>query len=535
MPLSAIQPTSTESWSLLLKHFQDIQNISLKSLFEQNPNRSRHFSIDFQDFVLDYSKNHITTATRDLLLNLADEMQLPDAIDKYFNGDKINETEGRAVSHTALRNFEAMPPEVSATLQQMQQFSDEVINGGFTGYTGKPMTDIVNIGIGGSDLGPRMVTDALRYYKNHLNVHYVSNVDGDHIRDVLKGLNPETTLFIVVSKSFTTQETLMNARAAKKWLLQDAPEQAVGSHFVAVSTNLEAVAAFGIAKAHTFPMWDWVGGRFSLWSAVGLSTCCAVGYNHFEALLKGAHEMDQHFKNTPLKDNMPVLLALLSVWYNNFFEVETEAVVPYSQYLDQLVPYLQQAVMESNGKSVDRNGNKIDYQTGTIVWGHTGTNAQHAFFQLLHQGTKRIPVDFIGFKDPLYGDRDHHDVLLANMLAQTEALMQGKTQSEVHDELQHQNLTKETINKLLPYKVFDGNRPSNTLLISKLTPKTLGSLIALYEHKIFVQGVLWNIYSYDQWGVELGKELAKTILKDFSGATHPHDSSTAALINHLKK
>ena len=535
MPLYAINPVTTASWNALLQHFKDCKNTRLQTLFKEDPKRFDKFSIAWNDFLLDYSKNHVSEKTMQLLHSFADDMHLSDAIEKYFNGDAINETEGRAVSHTKLRDFDDMPQEVAATLQQMKQFSDEVINGDYKGYTGKAITDVVNIGIGGSDLGPRMVTDALRYYKNHLNLHFVSNIDGDHVRETLKELNPETTLFIVVSKSFTTQETLMNASAAKKWLIQDAPMQAVASHFVAVSANLAAVEAFGISKAHTFPMWDWVGGRFSLWSAVGLSICCAVGYDHFEQLLQGAHKMDVHFKNTAFTNNIPVTLALLSVWYNNFFECETEAVAPYSQYLDKLIPYLQQAVMESNGKSVDRNGNNINYQTGTIVWGHTGTNAQHAFFQLLHQGTKMIPVDFIGFKKSLYNDDAHHSVLSANMLAQAEALMQGKSKSVVDNELQQQNLSSEAIAKLAPYKLFDGNRPSNTLLISKLTPHTLGSLIALYEHKIFVQGVLWNIFSYDQWGVELGKQLAKNILSNFSGNESVHDSSTHALIQHFKK
>ncbi|MCB0434498.1 MAG: glucose-6-phosphate isomerase, partial [Mangrovimonas sp.] len=402
--------------------------------------------------------------------------------------------------------------------------------------TGKPFTHIVNIGIGGSDLGPAMVVDALSYYKNHLTTYFVSNVDGDHVHEVIKKLDPETTLFVIVSKTFTTQETLSNATTIRNWFLKAAPENAVSKHFVAVSTNLEKVKEFGISEANIFPMWDWVGGRFSLWSAVGLSISLSVGYENFEHLLSGANKMDDHFRTTPFETNIPVVLALLSVWYNNFFGAETEAIIPYSQYLNQFATYLQQGIMESNGKTIDRNGNKVGYQTGTIIWGEPGTNSQHAFFQLIHQGTKLIPVDFIGFAEALHGDRDHQDKLMSNFIAQTEALMNGKTEAEVLEEFKKQNLSQSTVEKLLPYKVFEGNKPTNTIFIKRLTPESLGKLIALYEHKIFVQGVVWNIFSYDQFGVELGKQLANVILKEFSGQSESlHDNSTMNIINFYKK
>lgn len=426
-------------------------------------------------------------------------------------------------------------PEVFEVKEHIKAFTESVINGTRRGYTGKAFTDVVNIGIGGSDLGPAMVTEALRFYKNHLNAHFVSNVDGDHVHEVLKGLNPETTLFVVVSKTFTTQETLSNATTIKKWFLGHATQEDIAKHFAAVSTNTQAIAEFGIDAENVFPMWDWVGGRFSLWSAVGLSIALAVGFENFDALLAGAHEMDEHFKSADFERNIPVVLALISVWYNNFYGAETEAIIPYTQYLSRFSAYLQQGIMESNGKSVDRNGNRVGYQTGTIIWGEPGTNSQHAFFQLIHQGTKLIPVDFIGFKHSLHGDTDHHNKLMANFFAQTEALMNGKTAEEVRRELEAKGMEEAAMEKLVPFKVFEGNKPTNTILIDKLTPKSLGSLIALYEHKIFVQGVLWNIFSYDQWGVELGKQLAGNILNDIEGSSiGDHDGSTLRLLRSFK-
>lgn len=496
MSLPSINPTKTESWKLLEKHFEEIKNLEMQSVFTKDLNRTTNFSLEWQDFYLDYSKNRINDETKRLLLALAEEVQLKEAIDQQFKGLKINKTEERAVLHTALRDSENIKPEVKNTLLKMKFFSEEIINGTHKGYSGKPITDVVNIGIGGSHLGPDMVVDALKYYENHIKVHFLANVDGDHVSETLKLLNPETTLFIVVSKSFTTEETLINASIAKKWFLNNAEQKDIQNHFVAVSVNIVAAEAFGISKKNIFPMQDWVGGRFSLWSSVGLSICCAIGFSNFENMLNGAFEMDNHFQNTDFDKNIPVLLALISVWYNNFFKCETECIVAYSQYLNKLVPYLQQAIMESNGKSVDRNGEKIDYQTGAIVWGNVGTNSQHAYFQLLHQGTKIIPTDFIGFSESLNGNKNNHNVLMANFFAQTEALWEGTYAESVENS----------------FKNFDGNKPTNTLLIKKLTPKNLGSLIALYEHKLFVQGVIWNIFSYDQWGVELGKTVAKDTL-----------------------
>jgi glucose-6-phosphate isomerase len=427
-------------------------------------------------------------------------------------------------------------PEVFAVKNKIKAFSNEVISGQRKGFTGKPFTDVVNIGIGGSDLGPAMVVEALQFYKNHLNVHFVSNVDGDHVNEIIKKLNPETTLFVIASKTFTTQETLSNAETIRAWFLQSAKQEDVAKHFVAVSTNIQKVTEFGINPDNIFPMWDWVGGRFSLWSAVGLSISLAVGFDHFDELLAGAHDMDNHFKNESFDKNIPVILALLTIWYNNFFGAESEALIPYTQYLQKLAPYLQQGIMESNGKSVGRDGKPVNYQTGTIIWGEPGTNSQHAFFQLIHQGTKLIPTDFIGFVKPLYGNEDHHNKLMSNFFAQTEALLNGKSESQVKAEFEKQNITGAKADYLLPFKVFTGNKPTNTILIDKLTPKSLGSLIALYEHKIFVQGVIWNIFSYDQWGVELGKQLANSILDEIlSGSVKNHDNSTEFLLNHFLK
>ena len=519
MALKSINPTQTNAWQKLTQHFAETKNVHIKKLFKENPDRKEEFTINFNDFSVDFSKNRITQETINHLVELANEVDLQDAIDKYFGGEKINETEGREVLHTALRTQKDNPilvdeinvlPEIKSTLSKMENFSNEVISGNWKGYTGKKITDIVNIGIGGSDLGPDMVVDALKYYKNHLNIHFVSNIDGDHVQEVIKNLNPETTLFVIVSKTFTTQETLANATTIRKWFLETANEEAIKKHFVAVSTNLKDATAFGIEKATIFTMWNWVGGRFSLWSTVGLSISLAIGFDNFKQLLKGASEMDEHFKSTPFDKNIPVILALIGIWYNNFFGSETEVILPYSQYLNKLSAYLQQASMESNGKSVDRSGNKIDYQTGSIIWGSAGTNAQHAFMQLIHQGTKLIPADFIGFEESLYGNTEHHKKLMANFYAQTQALAEGKTKEEVHLDLKFQGKS-DSIEKLLPFKVFEGNKPTNTILIKKLTPRNLGSLIAMYEHKIFVQGIIWNIYSFDQFGVELGKELAHKI------------------------
>tara|TARA_B110000503_G_scaffold43306_2_gene70841 strand:+ start:2359 stop:3918 length:1560 start_codon:yes stop_codon:yes gene_type:complete len=517
MSLPKINPTTTKAWNQLESHFSKIKEVRMQDLFKEDARRADFFTLEWQDLYLDYSKNRISKETVDLLLKLAEEVKLKEAIASQFTGERINQTEDRAVLHGALRDFDHMKPEVKEALVQMQDFSKTIINGSWKGYSGKEIKTIVNIGIGGSDLGPDMVTEALSYYKNHLNVQYISNVDGDHVNEVLKKLDRETTLFIIVSKTFTTQETLTNANTVRKWFLEHASETDIAKHFAAVSTNLEAVSGFGIATENIFPMWDWVGGRFSLWSAVGLSTCCAVGYDNFEQLLKGANEMDKHFKDTDFSENMPVILAMLSVWYNNFFKAETEAVIPYSQYLSKLVPYLQQAIMESNGKSVDRNEDPIDYETGTIVWGSTGTNAQHAFFQLLHQGTKIIPTDFIGFSESLYGNQDHQNKLMANFLAQTEALLQGTEGTEVATD----------------FRKFEGNKPTNTLLIKKLTPHSLGSLIALYEHKLFVQGIVWNIFSYDQWGVELGKKIGLTTLEAIESNGNTKNASTNNLLKKI--
>ena len=536
MSLKSIDPTQTLAWKKLQAHFETIKDVHMSSLFSKNFKRASEMSLEWNDFFLDYSKNRITAETISLLKGLAEEIQLSDAISKYFEGEKINKTEGRAVLHTALRApkesevlFEGtnVIPEIYEVKNKIQQFSEAVISGQRKGFTNKAFTDVVNIGIGGSDLGPAMVVDALSYYGNHLKVHFVSNVDGDHVNEVLKALDPETTLFVIVSKTFTTQETLSNATTIKQWFLQKAAQADISKQFVAVSTNIEKVEAFGIDLQNIFPMWDWVGGRFSLWSAVGLSISLAVGFDHYDDLLKGAHNMDVHFKEAPFEQNIPTLLAMISIWYNNFFKAESEAIIPYTQYLNQFATYLQQAIMESNGKSVDRNGNKVKYQTGNLIWGEPGTNSQHAFFQLIHQGTKLIPADFIGFSKSLHGNQDHQDKLMSNFFAQTEALLTGKNEAVVAEE--------GTASEIFPYKIFEGNRPTNTLFIEQLTPESLGKLIAMYEHKIFVQGIVWNIFSYDQFGVELGKQLAGKILKEFSKhSPAAHDASTANLIARYK-
>ncbi len=522
MVLQNINPTKTSVWKKLEAHFNTRQHITLKELFKEG-DRKTAFSLEFENLAVDFSKNKITKETLDLLIELAKEVHLKDAIEKQFSGAVINETEERAVLHTALRSTsndeilvdgKNIKPQIQSTLRKIKSFSNKVISGKWKGYTGKSITDIVNIGIGGSDLGPDMVVESLQFYKNNLNTHFVSNVDGDHVSEVIQKLNPETTLFVIVSKTFTTQETISNAETIKNWFLKSATIFDVPKHFVAVSTNLQAVNNFGIDNKNVFPMWNWVGGRFSLWSAVGLSISLAVGFDHYKEMLNGAEAMDIHFRNEPFEKNIPVILALISVWYNNFYNAESEAVLPYTQYLAKLPMYLQQAIMESNGKGVDRNGDKVDYQTGTIVWGGSGTNMQHAFMQLVHQGTKLIPCDFIGFTSSLHGLEDHHKKLMANFYGQIEALAFGKTKEEVYSELKTFG-NEEAITKLLPFKVFEGNRPSNAIVFDKLTPNALGKLIALYEHKIFTQGILWNIYSYDQFGVELGKELAKKLLKSF--------------------
>ncbi len=545
MSLPKINPTTTNAWQNLHEHFLAMKNQKMTDLFANNANRADVFSIEWDDFFVDFSKNRITDETFSLLLKLAEETKLQDAINSQFSGEAINETEGRAVLHTALRapkdatvlvDGVNVIPEIHQVKKQIKNFTNRVVNGNLTGFTGKPFTDIVNIGIGGSDLGPSMVVEALQFYKNHLTTHFVSNVDGDHVNEVIKKLNPETTLFVIVSKTFTTQETLSNANTIREWFLNYTTEDAIAKHFVAVSTNIESVQKFGIQTDNIFPMWDWVGGRFSLWSAVGLSISLSVGYDNFNNLLKGAHTMDSHFKTAPFKENIPVVLALISIWYNNFFHAESEAVIPYTQYLNQFATYLQQGIMESNGKSVDRNGQPVTYQTGTLIWGEPGTNSQHAFFQLIHQGTKLIPADFIGFAQSLHGNQEHQDKLISNFIAQTEALMNGKTEADVITEFKQQHKPLGRVKELVPFKVFTGNNPTNTIFIKKLTPESLGKLIALYEHKIFVQGVIWNIFSYDQFGVELGKQLATNILEDIKNNTFiNHDASTANLLRYYLK
>ena len=537
MSLKSQNPTKTTSWKKLKNHFNEIKDHKVLDFFNENKQRSEELSIKWNDFYFDYSKNRINKKTILLFKELLEEIDLKNSISKYFNGELINKTENRAVLHTALRskvNTEIkedgidIHKKIQKVNKKIKEFSNSIILGSKKGYTGKKFTDIVNIGIGGSDLGPSMVVESLKFYKNHLNTHFVSNVDGDHVNEVLKNLNPETTLFIIVSKTFTTQETLSNANTIRAWFLNSGAASAdVTKHFIAVSTNIEEVTSFGIEKNNIFPMWNWVGGRFSLWSAVGISISLSVGFDNFNKLLNGANEMDTHFKNTKFENNMPVVLACLGVWYNNFFNCESESVITYSQYLNQFATYLQQASMESNGKSVDRDGKEVNYSTGQIVWGEPGTNSQHAFFQLIHQGTKLIPTDFIGFAKSLYGNVDHQNKLISNFIAQTEALMKGKSLSEVES-----SGNDSFIN---PFKVFNGNKPTNTILIDKLTPESLGKLIALYEHKIFVQGVIWNIFSYDQFGVELGKKLANTILDEIeTDLSNNHDDSTNNLLKHYK-
>ncbi len=546
MALNTINPTTTNAWNALEQHFQTIQHTSIKELFAQNVNRFEEFSIQYPSLLVDYSKNRINAETIQLLVDLAKEMDVDAAIQQMFEGDVINVTEKRAVLHTALRNRsneevlvdgKNVMPEINEVLHQMKSFSEKVISGEWKGFSGKEITDVVNIGIGGSDLGPVMVTEALKHYKTRLNIHFVSNIDGTHLAETFKEINPETTLFIVASKTFTTQETMTNAFSAKEWFLNsDAQEADVAKHFVALSTNAEGVANFGIDTANMFQFWDWVGGRYSLWSAIGLSIALAVGFDNFEELLEGAHEMDLHFKTETLDQNIPVVLALLGIWYNNFFGADSVALLPYEQYLSRFAAYFQQGDMESNGKYVGRDGKKVDYETGPIIWGEPGTNGQHAFYQLIHQGTKLIPADFIAGANSLNVLGDHHAKLLSNFFAQTEALAFGKDEETVVAELEKAGKSKEEIDFLTAFKIFEGNRPTNSILYQVLTPKVLGNLIAMYEHKIFVQGVIWNIFSFDQWGVELGKQLANVILPELENDEQvtSHDASTNGLINAYK-
>ena len=542
-----INPTQTAAWQALQKHFDEMKDVTIADLFAKDGDRFSKFSATFDDQMLvDYSKNRITEETLAKLQDLAKECDLAGAIKSMFSGEKINRTENRAVLHVALRNRSNTPilvdgkdvmPVVNAVLEKMKTFSEAIISGEWKGYTGKAITDVVNIGIGGSDLGPYMVTEALRPYKNHLNMHFVSNVDGTHIAEVLKKVNPETTLFLVASKTFTTQETMTNAHSARDWFLKAAgDEKHVAKHFAALSTNAKAVGEFGIDTANMFEFWDWVGGRYSLWSAIGLSIVLSIGFDNFVELLSGAHAMDKHFSTTPAEKNLPVLLALIGIWYNNFFGAETEAILPYDQYMHRFAAYFQQGNMESNGKYVDRNGKVVDYQTGPIIWGEPGTNGQHAFYQLIHQGTKMVPCDFIApaiTHNPL---SDHHQKLLSNFFAQTEALAFGKSREVVEQEYRDQGKDPATLDYVVPFKVFEGNRPTNSILLREITPFSLGALIALYEHKIFTQGVILNIFTFDQWGVELGKQLANRILPELKDDKEisSHDSSTNGLINRYK-
>jgi glucose-6-phosphate isomerase len=542
--LPKINPTQTEAWKALNTHFAQ-NDFELRSLFQYNPERFNQFSVQRKEYLFDYSKNLIDAKTFELLQNLAEESKLKSAIDAMFSGEKINETEGRAVLHTALRDFsdqeilvdgENIKPGIKRVLNQMKTFSEKIISGEHKGFSGKEITDVVNIGIGGSDLGPVMVCSALKHFKTRLNVHFVSNVDGNHIAEVLKNLNPETTLFIIASKTFTTQETMTNADSAKAWFLKSGKQEEVAKHFVALSTNTNAVKIFGIAEENIFEFWDWVGGRYSLWSAIGLSIVLSVGYENFEQLLKGANESDIHFQTADFKENVPVIMGLMGIWYRNFFDAGTYAILPYSQYLDRFAAYLQQGDMESNGKCVDRNGNFVEYETGPVIWGEPGTNGQHAFYQLIHQGTELIPADFIAYVKSCNEVSDHQEKLMANFFAQTEALAFGKTEEEARAELAKSGISENEINRLINYKVFHGNTPTNSLLFNTLTPFSLGQLIAMYEHKIFVQGVIWNVFSFDQFGVELGKVLAGKILAELENSEKitSHDSSTNGLMNYFK-
>lgn len=542
-----INPINTKAWSKLAEHFEDMESVHMRDLFKNDNQRFEKFQITFEQMLVDFSKNRLKQETIDLLIALAHECKLNDAIQSMFDGEPVNQTENRAVLHVALRNRSNTPvfvegknvmPQINEVLDQVKKFSESLRSGTWKGYSGKAITDLVNIGIGGSDLGPLMVTEALRPYHGNIKPHFVSNVDGTHLAEVLKRVNPETTLFIIASKTFTTQETMTNALSARQWFVDCSNQKGdVAKHFVAVSTNEEAVKAFGIAPENMFVFWDWVGGRYSLWSAIGLSIACTIGFKNFVELLEGAHAMDKHFRSEAFDKNIPVILALIGIWYTNFFEAASEAILPYDQYMHRFAAYFQQGNMESNGKSVDRNGVPVDYATGPIIWGEPGTNGQHAFYQLIHQGTQLIPCDFIApikSHNPL---GDHHDKLLSNFFAQTEALMLGKTKAEVMTELKALGMNEKQIQFHTPFRVFEGNKPTNSILIESLTPRALGSLIAMYEHKIFVQGIIWNIFSFDQWGVELGKALAKKILPELSAADPitSHDASTNGLINHFNR
>ena len=545
--LNTISPIKTEEWRQLESHFQEMKSVHMKDLFSQDLRRFHAFSLRFNDILVDFSKNIITEQTLALLMALARRVDLPGAIDKMFSGDVINVTENRAVLHIALRNIGNSPvllqgqdvmPGVKRVLSKMKQFSRDIDSGKLRGYTGKPINTFVNIGIGGSDLGPLMVTECLTpFARKGVSAYFVSNIDGTHLAETFKKIDPETTMFLVASKTFTTQETMTNAHSARKWFLGHARDKAhIGKHFVAISTNAAAVEAFGISPAHRFEFWDWVGGRYSLWSAIGLSIVCYVGYDHFESLLRGAHEMDDHFRTTSLEKNIPVVLALIGIWYNNFFGAHTEAILPYDQYMHRFPAYFQQANMESNGKSTDRSGNRVAYHTGPILWGEPGTNGQHAFYQLIHQGTRMVPADFLAPALSHNPMGQHHEILLSNFFAQTEALLSGKDELAVRREMQDAGGDPLILEAQVPHRVFQGNRPTNSILFKQLTPRTLGSLIAMYEHKIFTQGVIWNIFSFDQWGVELGKDLARKILPELgtSDRVTCHDSSTNGLINAFK-
>lgn len=545
--LQKINPSETQEWQELKAHYDDMKSVHMKTLFKNDPDRFNDFSLQFNDILIDYSKNIVDKKTLSLLTNLAKACKVEESIAAMFDGGAINETEGRAVLHTALRNRSErsimvdgkdIMPDVKAALQKMKTFADQITSGNWKGYTGKSIKNIVNIGIGGSDLGPVMVTEALKPYATFgIKAYFVSNVDGTHMAETLKAVDAEETLFMIASKTFTTQETMTNAESAKAWFLsQGANESDVAKHFVALSTNASSVADFGIDTNNMFEFWDWVGGRYSLWSSIGLSIACTIGYDNFEELLTGAYEMDEHFRSTSFEENIPAILALIGLWYGNFFGSESEAILPYDQYMHRFAAYFQQGNMESNGKYVDRAGNKVSYQTGPIVWGEPGTNGQHAFYQLIHQGTKLIPCDFLAPAISQNPIGDHHEKLMSNFFAQTEALMNGKTKAEVEAELKEAGKSKEEVEALAPFKVFEGNRPTNSMLFKKLSPRVLGSLVAMYEHKIFVQGVIWNVFSFDQWGVELGKVLAKKILPELKGnqEVSSHDASTNGLINSFK-
>ena len=546
--LPKINPTTTSAWKQLVHHFESQSKIHIKEHFERDPRRFEKYSVRFEDILVDFSKNRVSDETMQLLLELADQVKLQECKEKMFGGDQINLTERRAVLHVALRNRSGRPmtyqgtdvmKDINGVLDQMKRFTDKLHSGQMLGYSGKRIEHIVNIGIGGSDLGPYMVCEALKIYeKPGISTHFVSNIDGSHLLRALERIEPETTLFIVASKTFTTQETMTNAESAKKWFLEKAKdEKHVSKHFIALSTNQQAVEAFGIASENMFQFWDWVGGRYSLWSAIGMSIACSIGFDNFMELHKGAEAMDQHFLNAPNNENIPTILALLGVWYNNFFEARSHAILPYDQYMHAFPAFLQQGDMESNGKSVDRSGKAVNYQTGPIIWGEPGTNGQHAFYQLIHQGTKIVPCDFIGTANSHNPVGDHHEKLMSNFFAQTEALMMGKTEATVIEEFKKAGASEEDIQRLTTFKVFEGNRPTNSILVERITPRTLGALIAMYEHKIFVQGIIWNIFSFDQWGVELGKQLAGKILPELlhDQDVSSHDQSTNGLINAYKK